>query len=162
MAKEIERKFLVAGGEWRNEVTHSMAFRQAYVASMENRSVRVRIVDGRDATLTIKIGASALVRDEYEYPIPLEDAEELMASAPGVVIEKTRHTVDHGGFTWEIDVFEGRYKGLIVAEVEMDDENADPDLPPWLGREVTGDRRFSNQSLATDDQSGDLSDAFQN
>ncbi len=70
MAKEIERKFLVAGGEWRNEVTHSMAFRQAYVASMENRSVRVRIVDQRDATLTIKIGASALVRDEYEYSIP--------------------------------------------------------------------------------------------
>lgn len=88
MAKEIERKFLVAGGEWRNEVTHSMAFRQAYVASMENRSVRVRIVDQRDATLTIKIGASALVRDEYEYSIPLKDAEELMASAPGVVIEK--------------------------------------------------------------------------
>ncbi|KRA69312.1 CYTH domain-containing protein [Agrobacterium genomosp. 3] len=161
MAKEIERKFLVAGGEWRDEVTHSMAFRQAYVASLENRSVRVRIVNGRDATLTIKIGASALVRDEYEYSIPLQDAEELMASAPGVVIEKTRHTVDHGGFTWEIDVFEGRYQGLVVAEVEMNDENASPDLPPWLGKEVTGDRRFSNQSLAMDCSSGGLPDALQ-
>ncbi|QTK82397.1 Adenylate Cyclase [Agrobacterium tumefaciens] len=161
MAKEIERKFLVARGEWRNQVTRSMAFRQAYVASMEDRSVRVRIVDRRDATLTVKIGASALVRDEYEYAIPLEDAEELMQSAPGVVIEKTRHTVEHGGFTWEIDVFEGQYEGLVVAEVEMHDENADPDLPAWLGREVTGDRRFSNQSLAMDPQ-GDLTDVIQN
>ncbi len=161
MAKEIERKFLVAGGEWRKQVTRSMAFRQAYVASMEDRSVRVRIVDRRDATLTVKIGASALVRDEYEYAIPLEDAEELMQSAPGVVIEKTRHTVEHGGFTWEIDVFEGQYEGLVVAEVEMHDENADPDLPAWLGREVTGDRRFSNQSLAMDPQ-GDLTDVIQN
>ncbi|WP_296067272.1 CYTH domain-containing protein [uncultured Agrobacterium sp.] len=161
MAKEIERKFLVAGGEWRKQVTRSMAFRQAYVASMEDRSVRVRIVDRRDATLTVKIGASALVRDEYEYAIPLEDAEELMHSAPGVVIEKTRHTVEHGGFTWEIDVFEGQYEGLVVAEVEMHDENADPDLPAWLGREVTGDRRFSNQSLAMDPQ-GDLTDVIQN
>ena len=161
MAKEIERKFLVAGGEWRNQVTRSMAFRQAYVASMEDRSLRVRIVDRRDATLTVKIGASALVRDEYEYAIPLEDAEELMQSAPGVVIEKTRHTVEHGGFTWEIDVFEGQYEGLVVAEVEMHDENADPDLPAWLGREVTGDRRFSNQSLAMDPQ-GDLTDVIQN
>ena len=161
MAKEIERKFLVAGGEWRNQVTRSMAFRQAYVASMEDRSVRARIVDRRDATLTVKIGASALVRDEYEYAIPLEDAEELMQSAPGVVIEKTRHTVEHGGFTWEIDVFEGQYEGLVVAEVEMHDENADPDLPAWLGREVTGDRRFSNQSLAMDPQ-GDLTDVIQN
>ncbi|NSY61400.1 CYTH domain-containing protein [Agrobacterium tumefaciens] len=161
MAKEIERKFLVAGDEWRNEVTHSMAFRQAYVASLENRSVRVRIVNGLDATLTIKIGASSLVRDEYEYSIPLNDAEELMASAPGVVIEKMRHTVDYGGFTWEVDVFEGKYKGLIVAEVEMDDENANPDLPSWLGKEVTGDRRFSNQSLAMDCPHGDLADALQ-
>ncbi len=161
MAKEIERKFLVAGGEWRKQVTRSMAFRQAYVASMEDRSVRVRIVDRRDATLTVKIGASALVRDEYEYAIPLEDAEELMQSAPGVVIEKTRHTVEHGGFTWEIDVFEGQYEGLVVAEVEMHNENADPDLPAWLGREVTGDRRFSNQSLAMDPQ-GDLTDVIQN
>lgn len=162
MAKEIERKFLVASDEWRDKVTRSMAFRQAYVASLENRSVRVRIVDGRDATLTIKIGESALVRDEYEYSIPLKDAEELMASAPGVVIEKTRHTVDHRGFTWEIDVFEGKYQGLVVAEVEMKDENADPALPSWLGKEVTGDSRFSNQSLAMDCPSGDLPDAFQN
>ncbi len=161
MAKEIERKYLVAGGEWRDRVTRSMVFRQAYVVSAENRSVRVRIVDGREAKLTVKIGASALVRDEYEYSIPLGDAQELMESAPGVVIEKTRHTVEHGGFTWEIDVFEGRYAGLVVAEVEMDDENACPALPGWLGREVTGDRRFSNQSLAMDNPHGELPDGFQ-
>ncbi|MDS7595378.1 CYTH domain-containing protein [Agrobacterium tumefaciens] len=161
MAKEIERKFLVAHDGWRAEVTSSKAFRQAYVASMGDRSVRVRIVDNRKATLTIKIGASALVRDEYEYDIPLDDAEELMASSTGVVIEKTRHIVNHAGFTWEVDVFNGNYDGLIVAEVELDDEHATPDLPEWIGREVTGDRRFSNQSLATENLRGELLDALQ-
>ena len=95
-------------------------------------------------------------------PASFFDASSSACSAPGVVIEKTRHTVDHGGFTWEVDVFEGKYHGLVVAEVEMNDENADPDLPSWLGREVTGDKRFSNQSLAMDCPSGDLSDALQN
>lgn len=161
MAKEIERKFLVAHEEWRDKVTSSKSFRQAYVASMDDRSVRVRIVDDRKATLTIKIGASALVRDEYEYAIPLTDADELMASALGIIIEKTRHTVEHAGFTWEVDVFRGHYAGLVVAEVEMDDENAQPALPEWLGQEVTGDHRFSNQSLATQDLRKELLNALQ-
>lgn len=162
MAKEIERKFLVSDESWRSQVTSRTAFRQGYIASLENRSVRVRIKADTDATLTIKIGASSIVRDEYEYDIPLRDAEELMTTALGIVIEKTRHTVDHEGFVWEIDVFEGLYEGLVVAEVEMNAETDQPSLPAWLGREVTGDPRFSNQNLATEDMSRELTRVVQN
>lgn len=162
MAKEIERKFLVSDESWRSQVTSRTAFRQGYIASLENRSVRVRIKADKDATLTIKIGASSIVRDEYEYDIPLRDAEELMTTALGIVIEKTRHTVDHEGFVWEIDVFEGLYEGLVVAEVEMNAETDRPSLPAWLGREVTGDPRFSNQNLATEDMSRELTRVVQN
>lgn len=162
MAKEIERKFLVSDDSWRSQVTSRTAFRQGYIASLENRSVRVRIKADKDATLTIKIGASSIVRDEYEYDIPLRDAEELMTTALGIVIEKTRHTVDHEGFVWEIDVFEGLYEGLVVAEVEMNAETDQPSLPAWLGREVTGDPRFSNQNLATEDMSRELTRVVQN
>lgn len=156
MAKEIERKFLVENDSWLSEVTSKTGFRQGYIASLDDRSVRIRIMDDKDAKLTIKIGTSSLVRDEYEYEIPIHDAEELMSTALGVVIEKTRYTVDHAGFTWEIDVFDGLYLGLVVAEVELQSEIDEPDLPSWLGRDVTGDRRYSNQVLATQDLSKEL------
>ncbi|MCM2475873.1 CYTH domain-containing protein [Rhizobium sp. CG5] len=148
MAKEIERKFLVLSDDWRPLATSSTPMRQAYIASMDDRSVRVRTRNGTSAMLTIKIGQNLRVRDEFEYPVPLADAQELMTLAIGRVIEKTRHTVEHGGFIWEVDVFEGVYEGLIIAEVEMRSETDDPALPAWLGAEITGDRRYSNQSLA--------------
>lgn len=161
MAKEIERKFLVRNDAWRGETTSRKSFQQAYIASMEDRSVRVRIMDETDARLTIKIGSSALVRDEYEYSITVEDARELMTTALGIVIEKTRYTVDHEGFIWEVDVFDGIYRGLVVAEVEMKQETDRPALPEWLGREVTGDRRYSNQHMAMEDLSGELCHVLQ-
>ncbi|MCM2454611.1 CYTH domain-containing protein [Rhizobium sp. CG4] len=158
MAKEIERKFLVSGDGWKTDVSSSMTFRQGYVVSTENRSVRVRIVNDEDATLTIKIGASSLVRDEYEYSIALGDAQEMIGTAIGNVIQKTRHLVEHNNFTWEVDVFEGVYGGLVVAEVELTSVDDSPDLPTWLGREVTGDKRYSNQYLATENLLGELPD----
>jgi len=151
MAKEIERKFLVLNDDWRRSALSATAFRQAYIASMPDRSVRVRLMDGNRALLTLKVGKSAMTRDEYEYEIPLADAEDMMTNAIGVVIEKTRHTLSHAGYLWEIDVYEGAYRGLVVAEVEMRSETDTPALPGWLGPEVTGDRRYSNQSLATED-----------
>lgn len=159
MAKEIERKFLVSGDGWKTEVSSSMTFRQGYVVSTEKRSVRIRIVNDEDATLTIKIGASSLVRDEYEYSVPIADAEELIGTAIGNVIQKTRHLVEHKAFTWEVDVFEGVYGGLVVAEVELNSVDDDPELPEWLGQEVTGDKRYSNQFLATENLLGELPDA---
>lgn len=117
---------------------------------MEDRSVRVRIHGNKRARLTIKIGKSALVRNEYEYDLPMNDARELLTQAIGIVIEKRRFRIPHKGFTWEVDVYEGALEGLTVAEVEMKRETDLPNLPAWLGREITGDRRYSNQALATE------------
>ena len=148
MAKEIERKFLVRDDRWRDLVTEKMNLRQAYVASMDDRSVRVRLTNQSVATLTVKIGRS-ITRDEFEYEIPIPDAEELLGNAIGLVIEKTRYKVPFRDFVWEVDVFRGAHRGLVIAEVEMSDENDDPELPEWLGREVSGEYRYSNQALAT-------------
>lgn len=150
MAKEIERKFLVASDGWRNHADKGIDLRQAYVVTMNDRSLRVRIHGDKWARLTIKIGKSALVRDEYEYDLPLHDAKEMLTRAVGIVIEKRRHRVPHKGFIWEVDVYEGPLRGLIVAEVELKRETDLPALPDWIGREITGDRRYSNQSLATE------------
>ena len=150
MAKEIERKFLVRSDGWRSAAETKSSLRQGYIASMDDRSVRVRILDGRKARLTIKIGRSAITRDEFEYDIPVADAEELLQNAIGIVIEKTRHRVPYEGFVWEVDVFAGEHRGLVIAEVEMTAETDKPALPAWLGREVTGDFRYSNQALATE------------
>ena len=151
MAKEIERKFLVKGEAWRSAATSQTRFLQAYVVSMEDRSVRVRMRERDSATLTIKIGLGVLTRDEFEYDIPLDDAEQMIANAIGIVIEKTRFTIDHEGFVWEVDVFHGAHHGLVIAEVELKSESDEPALPAWVGSEVTGDRRYSNQMLATSD-----------
>ena len=156
MAKEIERKFLVTGDGWRNATTSTTRFQQAYIVTMADRSLRVRLMDNSRAKLTLKIGKNALMRDEFEYDITVEDALDMIANAVGVVIEKTRYTVDHRGFVWEVDVYQGAYEGLIVAEVEMRNESDRPELPAWIGREVTGDRRYSNQRLATENLSGEL------
>ena len=149
MAKEIERKFLVASDGWRELADKGTQLRQAYVVTMDDRSVRVRIHGNKWARLTIKIGKSALVRNEYEYDVSMDDAKEMLTQAVGVVIEKRRFRVPHKGFTWEVDVYEGALEGLVVAEVEMKRETDLPALPAWLGREITGGRRYSNQSLAT-------------
>ncbi|MFB9947421.1 CYTH domain-containing protein [Rhizobium puerariae] len=156
MAKEIERKFLVKGDGWRSEVSSSSNFLQAYIASGEDRSVRIRIMDDARARLTIKIGRKLIARDEFEYDIPLSDAREMAGNAVGIVLEKTRYEVEHEGYTWEVDVYDGTYKGLVVAEVEVEDENARPDIPDWIGREITGDRRYSNVVMATEDLSREL------
>jgi CYTH domain-containing protein len=117
---------------------------------MDDRSVRIRILDEKTARLTMKIGRSTLTRDEFEYEIPVSDAEELLENAIGIVIEKTRYRVPYEGFVWEVDVFGGAHRGLVIAEVEMQAETDNPPLPAWLGREVTGDFRYSNQALATE------------
>jgi len=160
MAKEIERKFLVTSDAWRQSVGSATPFRQAYVVSMEDRSLRVRTKGDQTATLTLKIGLGRLSRDEFEYEIPMSDAEEMIALAIGVVIEKTRYTVDHAGFVWEVDVFHGVHEGLVIAEVELQSESDAPALPAWIGREVTGDRRYSNQILATENATMDRADGL--
>ncbi len=148
MAKEVERKFLVGEASWRGAVEASTDFVQFYLAISSDRSVRLRISDGRSAKLTLKFGSDLVERDEFEYPVPLGDAREMMQFALGNVIRKTRHHVRHRGYLYEVDEFAGPLDGLVVVELETPDRVADEMLPQWLGREVTGDIRFSNASLA--------------
>jgi CYTH domain-containing protein len=150
MPKEIERKFLVADDSWRAEAGPGRRFQQAIVLSETARTLRVRTVDDRHATLTIKVGidGSNMSRHEFEYEVPISDARELLELASGNIISKMRYEVPRGGYIWEIDVYGGNLEGLVVAEVEMKSEDERPELPSWLGRELTGDRRFSNQALA--------------
>tara|TARA_R110002020_G_scaffold34066_22_gene103677 strand:+ start:7196 stop:7672 length:477 start_codon:yes stop_codon:yes gene_type:complete len=148
MALEIERKFLVDNDAWRGVVETSKAIVQAYVAVDGGTSLRVRIYDDTSARLTVKVGVSEMTRHEYEYSIPLADARAMAETSRGRLIEKTRHLVHVEGFVWEVDVYEGRLAGLVTAEVEMGSESDDPALPPWLGREVTGDPAWTNAMLA--------------
>ena len=150
MAKEIERKFLVARAR-----PGASSVRSGSLASVSSiwlprsdRSVRIRISDGATAMLTLKFGGKGRGRDEFEYPVPLAEAEEMQAFALGQVIEKTRHHVRHGGYLYEVDVFEGRLAGLVIAELETPDIVPAEKLPPWLGREVTREGQYYNASLA--------------
>lgn len=147
MAKEIERKFLVANDEWRGHVTAVLPIRQFYLVAGADRTVRVRMHDGK-ALLTLKFGTNAKERDEFEYPVPISEAEEMLAFVRGNVIEKTRHHVRHGGYLYEVDVFAGALEGLVLAELETPDDVPDTALPSWLGREVTGQPAYYNASLA--------------
>ena len=148
MAIEIERKFRIVGESWRPLVTKTRNLRQAYLAYNDRISMRVRIDDGKAATLTIKTVAPGIERHEYEYPIPVADAENLLDRREGAVISKTRHLVPAGGLVWEIDLFTGDNEGLRIAEVELDHAEQVVECPEWIGEEVTGDRRFYNADLS--------------
>ncbi|HKY85856.1 MAG TPA: CYTH domain-containing protein [Pseudorhodoplanes sp.] len=148
MATEVERKFLVTGDDWRDQVAHSVAIRQAYLSFTAAMAIRIRIVDDAMAFLTIKSAEPGIARSEFEYPVPLEDARGLIELRTGQVIEKRRHLVRFRGAQWEIDVFEGAHTGLVIAEIELADENTAFEHPPWLGKEVTGEARYYNVSLA--------------
>ncbi len=148
MAKEVERKFLVKDAAWRDAVEDSIAIVQFYLAISSERSIRLRISNGKSAKLTLKFGSDLKQRDEFEYSVPLADAREMLAFAIGTVIRKTRHHVRHENYLYEVDVFNGELDGLVVAELETMDKVSDALLPPWLGEEVTGQLRYSNASLA--------------
>jgi adenylate cyclase len=146
MGQEIERKFLVVGDGWRPGA-RGQRFRQGYLSSTRERTVRVR-VHGDRAALTIKGPARGIVRPEFEYEIPVADAEILLDTlCERPLIEKTRWFVEFGGLSWEIDEFAGENAGLVMAEVELEREDQPFDLPPWAGAEVTHDARYQNASL---------------
>ena len=146
MATEIERKFLVIDDAWCHGAI-GIRMAQGYLAIDPERTVRVRLA-GDEAWLTIKGPTRGISRSEFEYPIPPEDARSLLELCLPTVIDKTRHRVPHAGHVWEVDVFHGENEGLVIAEVELADESIQPDLPPWVGEEVSHDRRYSNSSLS--------------
>lgn len=148
MAKEIERKFLVRDASWLAGIEKKIAIVQFYLAISAERSIRLRISDGRKAKLTLKFGSDLAERDEFEYAVPLAEASEMKAFALGAIIAKTRHHVRHRNYLYEVDIYSGDLAGLVVAELETPDRVPDTMLPAWLDREITGDIRYSNASLA--------------
>lgn len=144
MAAEIERKFLVKEG-WQPQ-TEGVRIAQGYLSSVPERTVRVRI-KGEKGFLTVKGRNEGTRRAEFEYEIPLLDAEAMLALCEQPLIEKRRFLESYGGFTWEVDVFTGANEGLVVAEIELPTEDAAFIKPHWIGAEVSGDVRYYNSSL---------------
>ena len=146
MAVEIERKFLV-NEKWTPE-GRTIHVKQGYLPGTGPMLVRVRQEDSR-AFLTLKGRTEGITRSEYEYEIPMEDAGELLERCERPIIEKTRYLIPAGPHTWEVDVFFGANEGLVVAEIELSDENESFEKPAWLGAEVSGDVRYYNSNLAS-------------
>jgi adenylate cyclase len=146
MAVEIERKFLLASEDWRGGEP-GVAYRQGYLVSDAIKTVRVRVA-GERAYLTIKGGRIGIARPEYEYRIPVPEAEAMLAFCEPNVIVKTRYRVPYADHVWEIDEFHGANEGLLVAEVELEDATETVELPPWVAEEVTVDIRYQNACLS--------------
>lgn len=143
---EIERKFLINPELWQPSV-NGVKIKQGYLSAHPERVVRVRIA-GEKAYLTIKGKPVGIVRAEYEYEIPKNDAEQLLKICLGFPVEKIRFKEKIGELVWEIDVFKGENQGLIMAEVELEDEIQNFDLPGWIGEEVSNDSRYYNAQLS--------------
>ena len=146
MGVEIERKFLLASDGWKNRVKGD-TIRQGYLSADHDRVVRVRVMN-QDAFITIKSSTDGLFRNEWEYPVPLADAEDmLLRLCLRPLIEKNRYRIVHDGMIWEVDEFFGENTGLLIAEIELESVDQAFSLPEWVGREVTDDSRYYNTNL---------------
>jgi adenylate cyclase len=149
MATEIERKFLITNDNWRKDAGEGIFMVQGYMGSNEKSSIRIRI-NGDSANLNIKSKTIGIQRSEYDYPVPLDEAKEIIDSlCDKPLIEKTRFYVMHDGHEWEIDVFGGENEGLIVAELELNSVDEEFTLPDWVGKDVSDDPRYYNICLVT-------------
>ena len=148
MGNEVERKFLVKGDSWRVGAKGTL-YRQGFLSTVKERTVRVRVA-GEKAFLTVKGKSRGISRAEFEYDIPREDANAMLDSlCEQPIIEKVRYKIDVGGSLWEVDEFHGENAGLIMAEVELPDENAEFVKPEWIGDEVSDDARYYNANLVS-------------
>ena len=145
MGTEIERKFIVSDASVVDRF-EGVPYRQGYLSTVPARTVRVRIA-GDHAYITIKGTNAGATRAEFEYEIPLDDAQALLPMCEPPLVEKTRYRIEHGGLTWEVDVFEGDNAGLVMAEVELPSADTHVEIPGWIGEEVTGDPRYYNANL---------------
>ena len=147
MALEIERKFLVINDKWKDSVIREAVIKQGYLATTDRATVRVR-VDGDEANINIKGRTDGISRREYEYPIPLDEALELLDHlVSGATIDKVRYKVRCGEHIWDLDLFHGANQGLVMAEVELGREDEAFVMPEWAGEEVSGDTRYYNANL---------------
>ncbi len=146
MGREIERKFLVKGDLWCKN-THGLLYRQGYLCTLKDRTVRIRTVDQK-GFLGIKGITRGISRDEYEYEIPFSDASRILDTlCEHPLIEKKRYEMEYDGVLWQVDVFTGENKGLVLAEVELEDEFQEVSIPDWIGEEVSEDPRYFNVNL---------------
>ncbi len=148
MGVEIERKFLVDPAKWEKfDKPEGKVYRQGYLVNEKHKTVRIRTA-GNQAFITVKGATQGFTRKEFEYEIPPEDAKELLESFDLKGTSKTRYRVPVGGKVWEIDVFSGENEGLIVAEIELKNENETFEKPDFLLEEVTDDARYYNSNMA--------------
>lgn len=146
MALEIERKFLVLNQSFIDNAVSKIDMRQGYLSRDADATVRVRIANGK-AFLTVKTRNKGCVRNEFEYVVPVADAETMLAACKGLVIDKTRYVVPFGGYRWEIDEFHGALDGVVVAEIELPTADAQFAIPPFVGEEVTGRPEYYNSNI---------------
>ncbi len=147
MSIEIERKFLITGSDWQQGPQPSQ-YRQGYIFAEEKGVVRVRIIDQK-GYLAIKSAPVGLKRHEYEYEIPFSDANAMLDGlCENYIVEKMRYKLKYSDHIWEIDKFTGCNEGLIIAEIELSDENESFERPPWIGKEVTQDPKYHNSNLS--------------
>lgn len=147
MGREVERKFLLRGEAWRVLAGEPVVLRQGYLVAERSRSVRVRVA-GDHAEIAIKGETRGATRPEFEYPIPVADAERILERlCLRPLIEKVRHPVEHAGRRWVVDEFRGANDGLVVAEIELASEGEPFERPEWVGEEVTGNPRYYNANL---------------
>jgi adenylate cyclase len=146
MGIEIERKFLVKDDSWKADADNGLACRQGYLLSDGGLTVRVRVIEDK-AFLTIKGPTKGISREEFEYDIPVADADAMLALS-GNLVEKVRYEISHAGMLWEVDVFTGANEGLVMAEIELESEDRKFELPQWAGIEVSDNPRYYNAYLA--------------
>ena len=146
MPLEIERKFLVKDSGFKDMTSRRVDICQGYLSRVPERTVRVRRLDDK-GFITVKSKNTGAVRHEFEYQVPVEDALEMLRMCEPPIIEKSRYLVEYDGLTWEVDEFHGAKAGLIVAEVELQAEDQPFNLPPFIGKEVTGDPAYYNSNL---------------
>lgn len=144
---EIERRFLLQDNSWRTHVSQTLFLQQGYLSVEKERTIRVRI-SGKRAWLTLKGYISDLSRSEFEYEIPLSDAQTMLHTMCPFKVEKHRHLIEIDGFIFEIDEFSGENAPLVLCELELAHEHAAYPQPCWLGEEITGDGRFTNAYLS--------------
>lgn len=151
MGIEIERKFLLKNDNWKTAVTETCVIKQGYLQSglesSQKSSVRIRI-SNQQANINIKSVELNMKRQEFEYEIPLDDAEQMLNTlCDDVVIEKTRHYVPYASHMWEVDIFAGENTGLQMAEIELGSVDESFEIPDWIGDEVTNDKYYYNSHL---------------
>jgi adenylate cyclase len=148
MSIEIERKFLVDHEKWQQLAKpQGKVYKQGYLLSDEKRTVRIRVLDDV-AYITLKGSTTGISRSEFEYTIPVDEGKEILKDMATSFIEKTRYNINYAGNVWEVDVFEGDNKGLIIAEIELKNEDQEFEKPEWVKNDVSDDCRYTNAYLS--------------